>query len=124
MPIESSNYYETLYIIINVRGEFMDRKELVFRLGTVRREANLSARELSLRLDKNDGYINRMESANGFMPSMELFFKILQECNYTPEKFFYHDPKSYDKDMAILEKFKNLTDDKKEALLLLLKDFK
>ena len=102
----------------------MDKKEFVFRLGTIRREKNLSARKLSLMVGMNGGYMSRLENGGEFYPSMDTFFEILDACDYTPEKFFYHDPKSYDKDMEILEKFKNLSSDKKEALLLLLKDFK
>ena len=98
----------------------MDRNELIFKLGTIRRESNLSARVLSIKLDMNDGYINRLESSGDFLPSMEVFFKILDACGYTPEKFFYHDPKSFDSDMRLLEKFKNLSEDKKQALLTLL----
>ena len=31
-------------------------------IGTIRRDANLSARALSTRIDLNEGYINRLES--------------------------------------------------------------
>ena len=99
----------------------MNKKELIFKLGTIRREANLSARKLSLNLGKNEGYMNRLESSGQFLPTMETFFDILYECNYTAEKFFYHDPKSFESDMELLEKFKDLSPEKKEAILTLLK---
>ncbi len=98
----------------------MDRKEFVFKLGTMRRESNLSARALSIKLEMNEGYINRLESSGEFLPSMEVFFKMLGACGYSAEKFFYHDPKSFDSDMLLLEKFKSLSNEKKEALLTLL----
>lgn len=100
----------------------MNKKDFIFKLGTIRREANLSARALSIKLELNEGYINRLENSEKFLPSMEVFFSILDYCGYSAEKFFYHDPKSFDKDMELLERFKSLSDEKKEALLILLKD--
>ena len=52
---------------------------------------------------------------------MEVFFRILEECNYTAEKFFYHDSNNFERDMEILERIKALPDEKKEALLTFLK---
>ena len=52
---------------------------------------------------------------------MEVFFRILEECNYTAEKFFYHDSNNFERDMEILERIKALPDEKKETLLTFLK---
>ena len=99
----------------------MDKEEFIFKLGTMRRNANLSARALSLKIDKNEGYMNRLESGKEFLPSMEVFFNLLDACGYTPEKFFYHDSNSFEQDMELLNKIKGLSEDKKQALLTLLK---
>lgn len=99
----------------------MDKKDIIFKIGTIRREANLSARALSTRIELNEGYINRLESKKDFLPSMEVFFRILEACNYSAEKFFYHDPDNFETDMAILAKFKTLSDEKKKALLEFIK---
>ncbi len=99
----------------------MNKDDIIFRIGNIRREANLSGRALSLRLNKNDSYINRLESVKDFLPTMEVFLQILEECNCSVEKFFYHNPKSYEKDMEFLSSFDKLTDEKKEALLKLIK---
>ena len=99
----------------------MNKDDLIFKIGTIRRDANLSARALSTRIDLNEGYINRLESKKDFLPSMEVFFRILEECNYTAEKFFYHDSNNFDRDMEILERIKALPDEKKDALLTFLK---
>ncbi len=98
----------------------MDKKEFIFKIGSMRRDANLSARRLSLELEMNEGYINRLETSEKFLPSMEVFFKMLKICGYTAEKFFYHDTNNFEKDMELLNKFKNLSDEQKEALLTLI----
>lgn len=99
----------------------MNKDELIFKIGTIRRDINLSARALSTKIGMNEGYINRLESKKDFLPSMEVFFSILDECNYSAEKFFYHDSNSFESDMEILEKFKNLSEEKKQAILTLIK---
>ena len=98
----------------------MDKQDLIFKISTIRTNANLSARKLSLNIDMHDSYINRLESQKDFLPSMEVFFRILEECNCSAEKFFYHDY-NYESDMEILEKFKSLSEDKKKALLEFIK---
>ncbi len=99
----------------------MNKEELIFRIGTIRRENNLSARALSLKIDMHESYINRLETQKDFLPSLEVFFKILDVCNCSPEKFFYHDYKNFDRDMEFLEILKNMSDEKKNALLIFIK---
>ena len=45
------------------------REDLIFKIGTIRGKANLSARSLSMAIDMNEGYINRLESKKDFLPS-------------------------------------------------------
>lgn len=52
----------------------MSKEELIFKIGTIRREANLSARALSLKIDMHESYINRLETQKDFLPSLEVFF--------------------------------------------------
>ena len=99
----------------------MNKDEFIFIIGTIRREANLSARALSLKIDMNESYINRLESQKDFLPSIEVFFKILDACNCSAEKFFYHDYNSFNSDMELLKLFKNLSEEKKQALLAFIK---
>lgn len=99
----------------------MNKEEFIFKIGTIRREANLSARALSLKIDMHESYINRLESQKDFLPSIEVFFKILDACNCSAEKFFYHDYNSFNSDMELLEQFKNLSEEKKQALLAFIK---
>lgn len=99
----------------------MNKEEFIFKIGTIRREANLSARALSLKIDMHESYINRLESQKDFLPSIEVFFKILDACNCSAEKFFYHDYNSFNSDMELLEQFKTLSEEKKQALLAFIK---
>ena len=99
----------------------MDKEEFIFKIGTIRREANLSARALSLKIDMHESYINRLETQKDFLPSIEVFFKILEACNCSAEKFFYHDYNGFNSDMELLKQFKNLNEEKKQALLAFIK---
>lgn len=100
----------------------MDKQELIFKIGTIRQKANLSARALSLKIDMTESYINRLETQKDFLPSMEVFFKILDCCGTTPEKFFYHNPETFEEDMKILDIFRNMTSDQKESFIKLFKN--
>lgn len=100
----------------------MDKQELIFKIGTIRQKANLSARALSLKIDMTESYINRLETQKNFLPSMEVFFRILEGCGTTPEKFFYHSPETFDEDMQILQIFKKMTPEQKQAFISLFKN--
>lgn len=102
-------------------GGDMSKEELIFKIGTIRREANLSARALSLKIDMHESYINRLETQKDFLPSLEVFFKILDACNCSAERFFYHDYNGFNSDMELLDKFKSLSEDRKQALLAFIK---
>ena len=99
-----------------------ERKDIAFRIGTFRQKVNLSARSLSLIIEKAEGYINRVETTTEHLPSMETFMMIVKACGITPEQFFYHDPNTYEEDMQILKFFKRLSPEKKHCLIELFKD--
>ena len=99
----------------------MDRFEIIKRISRLRVRANLSARELSQRIELNDGYINRLESKKDFLPSMEVLLKIIENCNSTPAEFFYCDIESYKQDIEIIRLLKGVNQDKKAAVIALLK---
>lgn len=99
----------------------MDNKEIVIRIKQLRDKANLSARELSLRLGQNDCYINKIESLQ-FVPPIDMLLQIIECCHSTPEEFFYHDLLSYQKDKLLLEYFSKLTTKQKDAILNLYND--
>lgn len=98
----------------------MDLKEVIIRIGYFRNRANLSARALSLEIDKNPAYITKLE-AGEYEPSITVIFDIIRACNTTPEEFFYSDISSYSIDKKLLKIIENLNTDKKNALYDLLK---
>lgn len=99
-----------------------EKKDIAIRIGAFRQKANLSARSLSLLIEKADGYINRIETTTEHLPSMETFIMIIKACGITPEQFFYHNPKTYESDMQLLKIFENLSEENREHLIALLKN--
>ena len=71
-------------------------------------------------IDMNENYINRLENKRDFLPSLEVFLKIIEACNLTPDQFFYYDMKAYSKDIDIIKLLKNTSEDKKNAVIALL----
>lgn len=57
------------------------------RLAKLRTEKGVSARDMSINLGQNAGYINAIENQHGF-PSMTVFFYICEYLGVTPSEFF------------------------------------
>lgn len=57
------------------------------RLYELRKVKNVSARDMSLSVGQNAGYINRIENGKA-MPSMSIFFFICDYLGVTPSEFF------------------------------------
>lgn len=98
----------------------MDKNDIIDRIGYFRSKAKLSQKALSIDIDMNIGYINRMESRRDFLPSLEVLLKIIKACGITEEEFFYSDIEHYRSDKLLLEKLKDLSNEKREALLKLI----
>ena len=99
----------------------MDKLEIIERIGYFRTKAKLSQKALSIDIDMNVGYINRLECKKDFLPRLEVLLETIEVCGVTAEEFFYGDIENYKQDKEILEKLKSLPRDKREALLNLLK---
>lgn len=112
--------YERIYLVQPRRPLDEFGLDIINRIGYFRTRANLSQKELSLRIEMNMGYINRLECKKDFLPSLEVLNKIIVACGITPEYFFYNDTANYEEDKEILKKLKDLPHDKREALLKLL----
>lgn len=65
----------------------MYEKEFARRLTELRLKANVSARNMSLSLGQNEGYINHIENQQN-MPSLTGFFNICDYFHITPLEFF------------------------------------
>ena len=98
----------------------MNRDDIINRISIARNNAKLSARALSQIIDMNENYINRLENKRDFLPSLEVFIKIVEACNLTLDQFFYYDMKAYNKDIEIIKLLKNTSNEKKSAIIALL----
>lgn len=98
----------------------MDKKIIIERICYFRNKAKLSQKELSLRIGMNIGYINRLESKQDFLPSVEVLLRIIDECQSTVEEFFYNDIFCYQNDKQLLQLITALSPEKKQALITLL----
>lgn len=65
----------------------MYEEQFPVRLSQLRIEKGVSARDMSLSIGQNPGYINNIESGKAF-PSMSCFFFICEYLNITPAEFF------------------------------------
>lgn len=73
------------------------------RLSELRYRKNVSAREMSLAIGQNPGYINNIESGKA-LPSMNSFFYICDYLGVSPKEFFDTDVENprYVKDLLSL----------------------
>lgn len=87
------------------------------RLAYLRNQKGISAREMSLMIGQNPGYINNIETGKA-LPSMSGFFYICEYLNITPQEFFDHNS-AYPEETRLLCKdlqkltvsqFKNIQD--------------
>ena len=65
----------------------MYNEEFISRLTQLRLKHGVSARDMSLTLGQNPGYINNIESGKA-MPSMSVFFYICEYFQISPKEFF------------------------------------
>ena len=96
----------------------MYKEEFSVRLARLRNRLNVSARDMSLSIGQNPGYINNIESGKA-LPSMSLFFYICEYLGITPAEFFESEIKSPEKIRSITEKLASLDDESLECIALL-----
>lgn len=68
----------------------MYEEKFSMRLSQLRTTKNVSARDMSLSLGQNPGYINNIETGKA-LPSMTNFFYICEYLDVTPMEFFNFD---------------------------------
>lgn len=91
------------------------------RLNMLRTQAGISARDMSLSLGQNPGYINNIENRKA-LPSMTMFFYICEFLNISPRDFFDEglvDPIEYHK---LLENLKELSPEQLIHISALIRD--
>lgn len=96
-----------------------DRQFLIDRLGYFRNKANMSARELSNRMGHSDGYIAKFEMGGINMPT-EVLLDALKVLNVSPEEFFCKKPETFNETKELIEKYNQLSSQKRHFVKKLL----
>ena len=65
----------------------MEEKDISLRLSKLREKKGVSARDMSLSIGQNPGYINNIETGKS-MPSLAGIFYICEYLGITPSEFF------------------------------------
>ena len=94
----------------------MEIKEVLSRLGYVRNLANLSAREVSLRIGMSPQYVAQLESGR-IVLTVEKLFQILEVCNFSVERFFSPNIRDYNVDNELVNLIQSMKSDKKKSLI-------
>ena len=68
----------------------MNEEKFANRLSQLRLKKGVSARDMSLSIGQNPGYINNIETGKA-LPSMKGFFFICEYLGVTPMEFFNYD---------------------------------
>lgn len=101
----------------------IDYDEVVNRVGYFRTQANLSMRELSLRLDYNPQFISTIENKT-IQLKVSTLLDFCEIVGISIQDFFYLGD-SYNKDdKNVLELYNNLSADGKQTILDLMKKLK
>ena len=99
----------------------MDEKDFAIRLARLREKKGVSARDMSLSIGQNPGYINNIETGKS-KPSLEGIFFICEYLGVTPSEFFDMDSANPSKLDAIIADLKKLNDQQLDTIATLVKD--
>ena len=98
----------------------MEIKEILSRLGYVRNKANLSAREVSLRIGMSPQYVAQLESGR-IVLTVEKLLQILEICDFPVERFFSSNIVEYNVDNELKVLIETLPLDKKKNIIEFIK---
>lgn len=93
----------------------MYEEEFTQRLVALRTKKGVSAREMSLSIGQNAGYINNIEGGKA-LPSMSAFFFICEFLGITPREFFDTDSSRPKLLRGMIEQLKKLNDAQLQAI--------
>lgn len=99
----------------------MDEKDFSLRLARLREKKGVSARDMSLSIGQNPGYINNIESGKS-MPSLSGVFYICDYLGITPSEFFDVRNQNPMRVGIIVNDLKRLNDRQLEIIEALLKE--
>ena len=98
----------------------MEIKEILTRIGYVRNKANLSAREVSLRMGMSPQYVAQLESGR-IVLTVEKLLQILEICEFPIERFFSSNIADYQIDNELKSLIDSLPADKKKNIIEFIK---
>ena len=98
----------------------MDEKDFALRLAQLREKKNVSAREMSLAIGQNAGYIYNIESGKS-LPSLPGIFYICDYLGISVGEFFDLETKNPTKLDAIIKDLKKLDDQQLDTIANLIK---
>lgn len=101
----------------------MTEHDFSLRLAKLRTEKGVSARDMSLSMGQNPGYINNIESGKS-MPSLSGIFYICEYLGITPKDFFDIEIQSPTKAAELYSIAKSLSNEQLENLIALAKGLK
>lgn len=99
----------------------MDEKEFAIRLARLREKKGVSAREMSLSIGQNPGYINNIETGKA-KPSLDGIFFICEYLGIEPSAFFDTESSNPSKLDAIVRDMKKLSDAQLDTIAALVKE--
>lgn len=85
----------------------MTEEYFKLRIAKLRTEKSVSARDMSLSLGQNAGYINNIETGKA-LPSMAMFFAICDYLDITPMEFFDESSEQPEELRRLMENMKKL----------------
>lgn len=97
----------------------MYEEKFAMRLTQLRNLKKVSARDMSLSIGQNPGYINNIESGKA-LPSMTAFFYICEYLGITPQEFFDTDSKQPCELQQIVTNIKKLTPNQLDCISTLI----
>lgn len=98
-------------------------RDLIGRLGYIRTQRNLSAREVSLRMGYSESWYYRVESGEIDI-SISTLYALMELFEISPSELFYYDIAKYKEDEEILNLLKKMTKEDKLAVSHLLQNRK
>ena len=101
------------------KGDKMLKEDFALRLSRLRIQMNISARDMSLSLGQNPGYINSIESGKS-LPSMAMFFYICEYLNISPAEFFATENTSPVKTQKIIQNLSHLDNESLDSIAIII----
>lgn len=98
----------------------MTEQDFALRLARLREEKGISARDMSLSMGQNPGYINNIESGKS-KPSLSGILYICEYLGITPKDFFDVEVTNPSKANELYSIAKELNDDQLEHLIAIVK---